>query len=361
MLALITSHLSRNWADDMKPRWIWLSVLVPVLLGSAGAFLVCPPSWFHNRWPGEDISRDRICTATANKKGELAVAIKSRGRTRVFLVSYDNVKAIELTSGTLDADPAWDSSGSRLAYVTFVSRDTFALHVMVPTTGSKIPILQQRLISQPQWSRDGRYILFLHGITGDDGFCVDRVCLSTRSVECLAHIKLGRPQSWALLPDDDTVVYPADGSIWGHSISRGSIRRLPIKVENPCMVSVSPDGKYLFVCESHTMFNKKACIVDLNTWSHRFVAVGYIRHALWSPDSKYLAVANKSSTTLCSTPSGTPAPHRVYEGVASCWRSVNRLVLIKPDMVAPFSLVETDIMSGKNRVILSVQAEPHSK
>ncbi len=329
---------------------IWLSVLLSGSLVVTGLFLFCPPSLFHSRHLGHSylMEQPRYLTAVAGKSGRLAVSVQTGGKVRIY-VEQGHAKLIPVTSGNLDADPAWDPAGTRIAYVSLGRHGKLALRVLSMTDGTDSVLLEQPLISQPCWSHDGMTILFLRSrpdVAGQSTICA--VDLETKRTISLAETTYNRPQAWDVL-GEDRIAYTYNDAVWIRPI-RKPAERLPITFTTPCMVSAAPNNRLMFVCESITANDKRAILVDLQPRRSKQLYEGYIRHALWSPSGRILAIAIKYETLLfrankTATTTDEWQLASTLKGIAVCWRSDSKLVLIRPTKGSPHFLEEEDLQS----------------
>jgi hypothetical protein len=340
-------------------RHRWLSAIFSCILVVAGMFLFCPPSLFHSRFLGRSylMERPRFLTAESGEAGRLAVSIQHHGKIHIY-VDQDHAKLTPITSGILDADPAWDPTGTRIAYVSLGQRGRLALRVHDLRDRSDSQILEQPLVSQPRWSRDGSTIFFLRSRPDVlDQSTVCAVNLRTRRLSSLAETTYNRPQVWGLLKEDQ-IVYAYSGAVWIKPLGKQS-HRLPNVFTNPCVVSASPNNRLLFVCDSLAARDKLAILVDLQMQQTKQIYRGYIRHVLWSPSGRYLAIASERETVLFRA-SGTATTTDEWQfvstlkGIAVCWRSDSGLIFVRPHKGTPYFLEEVDVES-KSSTKLAIQ------
>ncbi len=331
-------------------RWIWVSVLSSVGLIAAGLLLLCPPRLFHSRFPGQPylLAGPRYLTAASDKDGKLAIIVQYRGQANVNI--QRGTKWVPVTRGILDADPVWDLSGTRIAYVTLGNHDDLSLRIYNLGKASDVKVLEQPLISQPQWCNDGTKIFFLKSRRDVmDRSAICSVDLRTKKVTTVAETDYNRPRVWGLAARDQ-LVYCYKGAVWTKFDKEPAVR-LPVVFTNPCMAAPSPDGRVVVACNSFSAFDKTAIVIDLGTHSSKQMYRGSIRDMLWSPSGRLLALVCKGDTRVFQTSSLAPRIDgwrllTTLKGIAVCWRSDAKLVLISPSKTRPYSLVEVDPVAG---------------
>ena len=133
----------------------------------------------------------------------------------LWTVLLDGSDDVQITSGSTDADPAWEPSGSRIA---FTHRTTTGPQLWIVDTAGGAP---QRLLnraSDPSWAPDGSAIVFARRSKGNtdiwaadpDGSNVRRLT-SSPAVDVepawgprrIAFVSLrgGRPSIWIMTPE----------------------------------------------------------------------------------------------------------------------------------------------------------------
>lgn len=328
----------------------WLSVMAFGGMVFAGVFLLCPPNLFHSRYPGRSylMERPRFLMAASGTTGRLAVSIQYQGKVRIY-VDKGNTYLTPVTCGILDADPAWDPTGTLIAYVSLGNHARLSLRIRNLADGSDSELLQDKLISQPIWSNDGKHIFFLRSRSDTVYLSTIRVVdLKTRRTIDLAETAYPRPQVWGLM-DENQAIYVHDGAVWAKPIGQRA-ERMPISFSNPCMVSISPNNRLLFVCDSLAAKDKLAVLVDMREpQSRKTIYRGYIRHVLWSPSGEFLAIAGENDTQLFRASKVASADGwrflATLKGIAVSWRSDSKLIFVRPDKRTPYFLEEDDLLA----------------
>lgn len=327
---------------------------------------LCPPSLFSSRWKGSAYwgSKPRIHTAVVGRSGGVAVAMKDHGKARIYLYEPD-AGLCPVTNGDFDSEPAWDPACNRIAYVSLSNGRKLTLRVLDLRGNSDAILIEEHLISQPQWSADGECIYFMRcprDARSQSSIC--RLHLSTGSIATIASTTYRRPQAWCLLSGEERIAYVVNAVVWIKSIRSGDTQRLCIKADNPCMVAGSPDGRYLFVCDSRGAADKSALVMDMCTREANSVLDGYVRHALWSPCGRRLAIAGEYETRVLdepffSGPRNGMAEPRVFQGIGVCWYSNSELVLIGPNPADRYYLEQVNVVSGSvARLFPRIRQEP---
>ncbi len=348
-----------------KHRGVWFAVIACLAIIAGDWFLLCPHSWFSSKWSGSGYwgAKPRVLIAVSRTDGALAVSIRDHGTVRVY-TDYQDRSLRPISEGVFDADPAWDSSYARLAYVSFGTDGQTVLRIADLRDGSDKAVLKEPLMCQPLWCQDGRSMLFMKNRLNMRSILCS-LDLATGTVTPIAKTPVIKPQAWTLLADGDRIAYINYGSVWLKSMRGGTEQRLPIDVGVPCTVAGSPDGRFLFVCDRLSIEEKRGLLVDLETYEVEIVAERYIRYAWWSPSGKRLAIANRFDTDVFEVSLSSKCGSRVryvttLKGIGVCWRSDSSLVLIRPDMVTPHRLEEIDLVSGSSVTLYPEAAESES-
>ncbi len=343
--------------------WYCLPISCLVVVAAAGLFFLSSANAPTRQWRGTGYfgQRSRILAVTAANDGKLAISLQDQGSTRIAVIQ-EAAAPCPVSNGGYDADPAWDPSGTRIAYVSRVRDSRLAIHVIDLQEHCDSLILESDLVSQPQWTNDGRHLLFLKGQPGkfnDLDICA--IELATGSVTLLARTHIDRTQAFCLLPGEPRIAYIDHEGVWIKPLTAEKATRLPIDLEDPCMVSASRDGELLFICDAKSNLNKTALIANLRTGEVYPIFQGFVRWALWSPCDRWLAIPGYYDTCVfdvsaCCGPPDYPEHAHSIEGVAVCWCSPSNLVVMRPNMRERRYLDVVELPSGVTTRLYSVSS-----
>jgi serine/threonine protein kinase/Tol biopolymer transport system component len=152
--------------------------------------------------------------------------------------------------GEETANLAWSPDGERIVYHTFTKGDPMFVADRTGANARKIFGGQPGLHNHfPTWSRDGRWIYFVHGTPATREMDLWRIDPDGRNPERLT--QRNTDIAYPTLVGDRTVFYVArdeDGSgpwLWAFDLKRRDSRRVSIGLEQYTSVQASADGRKL--------------------------------------------------------------------------------------------------------------------
>lgn len=330
-------------------RPIPLVIVVCLLVGAADVLLLCPSNCLHVNWPTPGVHRQvvRVFPAVSARAGTLAVPVHVDGSTRIFVCDTEN-RLSAVTHGDLDADPAWDSSATRIAYVSLDAPNSMSLKIADLRRNTHRVLVRRSVVAQPQWTHDDRTIVFLQRVPGRPT-TICSIDVGTARIRQVATTSVTRPQGFALL-DSSTLVYADGRSVWRTSLKgERPPERLPSPVRHPVVIVPSPDARHIFVADRVKLGDKIGFLFDLTTGETTTITRAFIRSAFWSPSGHRLAIANEETTETFELNSSSCRSSELVErdstivGLGVCWRTESRMIVIRPTVSQPLRLEEVDL------------------
>jgi TolB protein len=171
------------------------------------------------------------------------------GPGSVWTMDATGVDQRQLTTGVDARDPAWSPDGTRIVF-TMVDATGFHLWTMRASDGGDRRQLTSGsdLEFEPSWSPDGTRIAYTHGISDGDVGDICVITLATRGVACLASSPdYDHQVAWS--PDGSRLLFERDfnssSSVFTVGADGSGLTRLTSGSFFDLGPCYSPDGRYI--------------------------------------------------------------------------------------------------------------------
>jgi Tol biopolymer transport system component len=93
--------------------------------------------------------------------GRMVAFVSNRyGHDNIFIMNADGSGLQRLTNGTLDDNPGWSTNDEEIVYSSLIGFDREIVIMNADGTGKHAITHNNNLDAQPDWSRDGKKIVF---------------------------------------------------------------------------------------------------------------------------------------------------------------------------------------------------------
>ncbi|HET8635042.1 MAG TPA: PKD domain-containing protein [Gemmatimonadales bacterium] len=257
---------------------------------------------------------------------------------KIYRANTDGTGLVQLSAGPADANPAWSSDGSRIAFVR--GDGTPGLYIMDADGANLIrraSLRAQDARATPTWSPDGEWIAFACFGDGDWDLCKVRAA-DDGTTPITFFPRRGYLTDAAWSPDGSRIAFISDWNMFDFWFDAwvvspdGSgptaLRQHTPATPNPdqqYQPAWSPDGQRLALVECpswswDTCSSSAIAVMNADgSGLSRLTTTSGLAHPTWSPDGQTIAFANGSTIEWISS-DGSQRGRIIENGTSPAWR-----------------------------------------
>jgi TolB protein len=222
---------------------------------------------------------------------------------RIYVIDRDDAEPRQLTSGPLDGDPQWSPDGKQIVFVRSINFFS-ALFMVDVVTGEERQLTDYTNDLEPDWSPDGGRIVFT---TSRDGFQeLYTMSPDGSDLHRLTENENQNDLEAAFSPDGTQIAYMTNysvgdgtGEIWVMNADGSDQRRLTDNRRDDRLPVWSPDGrKIAFTSTLEDRSGTDVYLYDLDTDELRLLThqPGHNYGPTWSPDGEWVGYVSRQQS-----------------------------------------------------------------